>query len=254
MKNLVYTFVGLAPHFRPSRTGGPACLRAAPLLPQPLRRPRPTPRLPLAITRAPARCRAAPRRDRGREIPPRGDPAPASPAARQPRPDIAPTRPPSPAGARALAHSRPRFLSFPPEPRARAPPLAAPTAPLASRSRTTAPFPDSSRPQLRLTFLQLTLALAPPSEPRVSFPAPRHRRPWRRRARPPWDSPFLPFSTLLSCLLAFANASRTSCARLLALPWPEMAAGRWPSCVAAPARAPRQGTLPRLARLSQAVG
>ena len=30
MKNLVFTFVGLAPRFRPSRTGGPACLRAAP--------------------------------------------------------------------------------------------------------------------------------------------------------------------------------------------------------------------------------
>ena len=30
MKNLVFTFVGLAPRFRPSRTGGPTCLRAAP--------------------------------------------------------------------------------------------------------------------------------------------------------------------------------------------------------------------------------
>ncbi|XP_066361475.1 pistil-specific extensin-like protein [Miscanthus floridulus] len=122
------------------------------------------PRLPLARTRAPV---AAPRRDRGREIPPRGDHAPASPTARQPRPDTAPTRLPSLAGARALAHSRPRFLSSPPEPRARALPLAAPAAPPASSSRTTAPFPDCSRPQLCLAFPRLTLALAPPSEPRL---------------------------------------------------------------------------------------
>ena len=47
---------------------------------------------------------------------------------------------------------------------------------------------------------------------------------------------FLPFSTLLSCLLAFANASRTSCARSLALTRPTMAAGRWPSRAAAKSR------------------
>ena len=131
---------------------------------------------------------ARPRADRGRDIPPRGDHVPASPAARQPRPEPAPTRPPTPAGAGALAHSRPHCLPSPPEQKAEAPPLAAPAAPPTSSSRTTASFPDSSRPQLRLAFLQVALALAPPSEHRSSLPAPRHRRPWRRRARPPWKS------------------------------------------------------------------
>ena len=105
---------------------------------------------------------ARPRADRGRDIPPRGDHVPASPAARQPRPEPAPTRPPTPAGAGALAQSRPHCLPSPPEQKAEAPPLAAPAAPPASSSRTTAPFPDSSRPQLRLAFLQVALALAPP--------------------------------------------------------------------------------------------
>ena len=80
---------------------------------------------------------AAPRHDRGRKRPPRGDRMPASTAARQPRPDIAPTRPPSPADARALAHSRPRFLFSPPEPRARAPP--SPRPPLRRRQALTPP-------------------------------------------------------------------------------------------------------------------
>ena len=64
----------------------------------------------------------------------------------------------------------------------------------------------------------------------------RRRRPWRHLARPPWNVPFLPFSAMLSCLLAFAIASRTSCARSLALARPIMAAGR-----AAPSR-PRART------------
>ncbi|XP_066384814.1 actin-binding protein wsp1-like [Miscanthus floridulus] len=196
------------------------------------------PRLGPAQPRAVPLLAARPRADRGRDIPPRGDHVPASPAARQPRPDTAPTRLPSPAGARALAHSRSRFLSSPPEPRARALPLAAPAAPPASNSRTTTPFLDSSRPQLRLALLQAALELAPPSEHRSSPPASRHRRPWRRRARPPWkpSSFSSPASPSYPTVLAFS--SHIPCAHRFALPWPEMAAGRWPSRAAAPARTP----------------
>ena len=86
---------------------------------------------------------AAPRRDRLRKLSPRGDHVPASPAARQPRPDTAPTRPPSPAGAHALAHSRPRFLFSPPEPRASRSALATPAAPPAISSSSRASFSDS---------------------------------------------------------------------------------------------------------------
>ena len=224
--------MGLAPRFRPSRTGGPTCLRAAPCSRSRFAGPGPR-----RASRSPALARPSLRH--------------AATAAEKFRRMATTRRRRPPRGSRGLT-PRPRarlHLLVParsltptrissPEPRARALSLAAPAAPPASSSRTTAPFPDCSRPQLRLAFPRLTLALAPPSEPRVSFPAPRLRRPWRHRARPPWDSPFLPFSTLLSCLLAFANASRTSCARLLALPWPETAAGRWPSRTAAPACAP----------------
>jgi len=42
---------------------------------------------------------------------------------------------------------------------------------------------------------------------------------------PPWNSPFLPFSTLPSYLPAFASSSRTACARSFALARPVMAAG-----------------------------
>ena len=68
----------------------------------------------------------------------------------------------------------------------------------------------------------------------------RRRWPWRHLARPPWNVPFLPFSAMLSCLPAFSIASRTSCARSLALARPIMAAGRWPSRAVAPARAHRR--------------
>ena len=209
MKKSFSVFAGHRLAFGPAPQAGPA---------KPPRAPRPG--LP------PRACpRRAARPGRGRARPPRGRPALATHAARQPWPGTAPTRPPSPAGARTLAHSRPHFLSF--SSRAASPELRPrrARAPPASNSRTTAPFSNSSRPQLRLAFLEVALELAPPSEHRSGLPASRLRRPWRRRARPPWDSPFLPFSTLLSCLLAFANASRTSYARLLALPWPEMAAG-----------------------------
>ena len=163
---------------------------------------------------------------------------PASPAARQPRPDTAPTRPPSPAGARALAHSRPHFLFSLSRAERPSSALAAPAAPPASSSRTTAPFPDSSRPQLRLALLQAALELAPPSEHRSSLPASRHRRPWRRRARPPWKPSSFSSPASPSYPTALAFSSHIPCARQLALPWPEMAAGRWPSRAAAPARTP----------------
>ena len=124
--------------------------------------PRAAPARPASARRAIPLLLAAPRHDRGRKRPPRGDRMSASTAARQPRPDIAHSRPPSTAAAGALAHSRPHCLPSPPEQKAEAPPLAAPAAPPASSSRTTASFPDSSRPQLRLAFLQVALALAPP--------------------------------------------------------------------------------------------
>ncbi|XP_066392253.1 uncharacterized protein [Miscanthus floridulus] len=168
---------------------------------------------------------ARPRADRGRELPPRGDHVPASPAARQPRPDPVPMHPPTPAGARALAHSRPRCLPSPPEPRAPSSALAAPAAPSASSSCTTAPFPGSSHPQFRLTLLQVVLELAPPSEHRLSFPAPSHRRPWRRHARPPWKSSSFSSPASPSYPTALAFSSHIPCARQLSLPWPEMAAG-----------------------------
>ena len=59
----------------------------------------------------------------------------------------------------------------------------------------------------------------------VEPPQPSHRRPWRRRARPPWKSPSSSSPALPSYPTAFAVFSRITCARQLALPWPEMAAG-----------------------------
>ncbi|XP_066320261.1 uncharacterized protein [Miscanthus floridulus] len=179
---------------------------------------------------------ARPCADRGRELPPRGDHVPASPAARQPRPDPAPTRPPTPAGARALAHSRPRCLPSPPEPRAPSSALAAPTHPPAKFVAASSPRPAITRPQLRLALLQVALVLAPPSELRLSLPEARHRRPWRRRARPPWKSSSFSSTAPPSYPTALAVFSRIPCARQLALPWPEMAAGRWPSHAAAKSR------------------
>ena len=111
--------------FPPSRAAASLLAR----LPKPAQPASPA-RAPRLARPSPAPCRAglppraypltrrAARPDHGRDLPPRGDHVPASPAARQPRPDPAPTRPPSPAGARALAHSRPRCLSSPPELRA----------------------------------------------------------------------------------------------------------------------------------------
>ena len=47
----------------------------------------------------------------------------------------------------------------------------------------------------------------------VEPPQPRHQRPWRRRARPPWKSPFLSSPAPPSCPTAFAIFSRILCAR-----------------------------------------
>ena len=96
-----------------SRPSAPANFSPAPLQPT---SPRPSPARWLLLPRAAPV--AAPRPDRVRTLSPRGDHASASPAARQPRPAHVPTRPPTPAGAGALAHSRPRCLPSPPEPRA----------------------------------------------------------------------------------------------------------------------------------------
>jgi len=148
---------------------GPAP-QAGPAKPPRAPRPGPAQRRAGLPPRACLLTRRAARPDRGRARPPRGRPALATHAARQPWPGTAPTRPPSPAGARALAQSRPHFLSF--SSRAASPELRPrrARAPPAPSSRTAASFSNCSRPQPRLAFLWLTLALAPPSEPWVSFP------------------------------------------------------------------------------------
>ena len=116
---------------------------------------RTVPLLPLA-----ARARA----DRVRALSPRGDHAPASPVARQPQPEPAPTRPPSSAEAGALARSLPRCFSHPQAPRALALPLAAPPHPPAKSAVAPPPQPVITRPQLRLALLQVVLAFAPTAE------------------------------------------------------------------------------------------
>ena len=179
-----FSFAGRRLASGPPAEAGPARQRSpAPLQPT---SPWPSPARWLLLPRAAPV--AAPRPDRVRTLSPRGDHALASPAARQPRPAPAPTRPPSTATASALAHSRPRCLPSPPEPKAQAPPLAAPTHPLAKFVADPPPQQEITRPQLRLALLQVALALAPPSELRLSLPELRHRRPWRRRAWPPWKS------------------------------------------------------------------
>ncbi|XP_066379903.1 uncharacterized protein [Miscanthus floridulus] len=230
-----FCFRGPPPPFRPSPASRPSEAPARLALPP---RPGPAQRRAGLPPRACSLTRRAARPDRGRACPPRGRPALASPAARQPWPGTAPTHLPSPAGARALAPSCPHFLPFSSTAasselrhhRARAPP--------ASNSRTTAPFSNSLCPELRLAFLEVALELTPPSEHRSGLPASRRRRPWRRCARPPWNpSSFSPpASPSYPTELAFS--SHISCARSLALPWPETAAGRWPSRAVAPARAP----------------
>ncbi|XP_066396137.1 uncharacterized protein [Miscanthus floridulus] len=240
-----FCFRGPPPPFRPSPASRPSEAPARLALPP---RPGPAQRRAGLPPRACSLTRRAARPDRDRGIPPRGDSAPASPAARQPWPGTAPTRPPSPAGARALAHSRPHFLPFSSKAASSELRHRCARAPPASNSRTTAPFSNSSCPELRLAFLEVVLELAPPSEHRSGLPASRRRRPWRRCARPPWNPFSFPPPASHSYPTELAFSSHVSCARSLALPWPETAAGRWPSRAAAPARAPAR----RLASAGQA--
>ena len=120
-------------------------------------RPSPAPRWP-ASARLPA---DAPRRapDRGRACPPRGGHAPST----LPR-VAAGLRPPTPAGAGALAHSLPRCLSSPPEPRATSSASRRATHPPAQFTAAPPPRPAIMRPQLRLALLQVVLTFAPPAE------------------------------------------------------------------------------------------
>ena len=126
--------------------------------------PSPAPRLACLRARLPA---DAPRRARPRQsLPAAWRPCAVDAAARRSRPAPAPTRPPTPAKASALAGSFPRCLSSPPELSAPTLPLAAPTHPPANSAVAPPPRPASTRPQLRLALLQVVLAFAPTAEPR----------------------------------------------------------------------------------------
>ncbi|XP_066361288.1 uncharacterized protein [Miscanthus floridulus] len=151
-----FCFRGPPPPFRPSPASRSSEAPARLVLPP---RPGPAQRRAGLPPRACSLTRRAARPDRDRGIPPRGDSAPASPAARQPWPGTAPTRPPSPAGARALAHSRPHFLPFSSKAASSELRHRCARAPPASNSRTTAPFSNSSCPELRLAFLEVVLEL-----------------------------------------------------------------------------------------------
>ena len=134
-------------------------------------------------------------------------------AARRSRPAPAPTRPPTSAKATALACTLLRCLSPPPTPSSPTLPLTTPPHPPAKFVASPPPRPAIVRPQVRLALRHMVLALVPTVELRERLLAPRHRWPWRRRARPPWKAPFLLFSTLPSYLPAFTSFSRTTCAR-----------------------------------------
>ncbi|XP_066392157.1 uncharacterized protein [Miscanthus floridulus] len=127
---------------------GPAQHRAAPGLP-----PRACPR------------RAASCLDRVRARSPRGRPALATPAARQPRPGSTSTRAPSSAPQRCLLLITPPTLSAA-EQQQQLPPArntsSPPPPPLPRRQHTppTPPFPDSRRQQLRLASLLRLRSLA----------------------------------------------------------------------------------------------
>ena len=197
---------------------------------------------------------AAPRRDRGRELPPRGDHVPASPAARQPWPGTAPTRPPSSAGVRALAHSRPAL-----------PPLL-----LHSRELRALPSPRSSSAGVQLkhhrTILQFLVPRAPPRLPRSRA---RTCSAFRAQVGPPRASPPAsmappctaaverPFSFPLQPRIATLSSSLSPRASPALALWRcrgrrrPLAAGR-----AAPPRqrAPRHGASPRLAKPARQSG
>ena len=109
-----FSFAGRRLASGPPAEAGPARQRSPRAAPAHLASAQPSALAPSPARRA--RHRATPR--------PRQDalaawrPCVGVVAARQPRPAPAPTRPPSTAAASALAHSRPRCLPSPPEPRA----------------------------------------------------------------------------------------------------------------------------------------
>ena len=114
----------------------------------------------LVCLHAPARCRAAPRARPRQSLPTAWRPCVVDAAARRSRPAPAPTRPPIPAEAGALARSLPRCFSHPQAPRALALPLAAPPHPPAKSAAAPPPQPVITRPQLRLALLQVVLVFA----------------------------------------------------------------------------------------------
>ena len=122
--------------------------------------PSPAPRWP-ASARLPA---DAPRARPRQSVPAAWRPCAVDAAARRSRPAPAPTRPPTPTGAGALAHSLPRCLSSPPEPRAPSSSSRHATHPPAQFAAAPPPRPAITRPQLRFALLQVVLAFAPPSE------------------------------------------------------------------------------------------
>ncbi|XP_066373641.1 predicted GPI-anchored protein 58 [Miscanthus floridulus] len=181
------TVEAVEPIFSPSRAAASLLARLpkpAQRASEPARARRPTSRAGLltpsraalasAQPRAVPLLAARPRADRGRELPPRGGHVPASPAARQPRSDPAPTRPPSPAGARALAHSRPRCLSSPPEPRA---------------SRSAARCAHAPAGAIRRSFLTSTGNHAPATPPRPPSSRAHACAAFRTQVEPPRASP-----------------------------------------------------------------
>ncbi|XP_066323151.1 actin-binding protein wsp1-like [Miscanthus floridulus] len=126
--------------------------------------PSPASRLACLHARLPA---DAPRRARPRHSSPTAwRPCAVDAAVRRSRPAPAPTRPPTSAGAGALACSLPRCLSSPQAPRALPLPLAAPPHPPAKSATAPPPRPAFVRPQLHLALRQVVLAPVPPAEPR----------------------------------------------------------------------------------------
>ena len=229
---------------------GPAP-QAGPAKPPRAPRPGPAQRRAGLPPRACLLTRRAARPDRGRARPPRGRPALATHAARQPWPGTAPTRPPSPAGARALAQSRPHFLSF----SSRAPSSAL-AAPELRRRQTPAPPRHSpirrnrsyASPSLRSRSSLLRLPSTGRASPRLAADGHGAAVHGRHGIRLP--SPLQPrLATLPS-----SPSPRTSPALAR---WRCRGRRRPPAAGRAPPsrqRALRQGALPRLARPSQAEG
>ena len=140
---------------RPSQP--PAALRASPWPSPAQRRAWPASALAYPLTR---RATYRPRQS----SPAAWRPCAVDAAARRSRPTPAPTRPPIPAEAGALACSIPRCFSSPRAPRALALPLAAPPHPPAKSAAAPPPRPAITCLQLRLALLQVVLAFAPTAE------------------------------------------------------------------------------------------